>query len=88
MTSQNHVWHPPGLLEPSNLDSNYTVNRQLRILHLEDDPDFSELVKSILALDGLAPLACLRIRDGAAINIAARARASNNRNLSIYACEV
>jgi DNA-binding NtrC family response regulator len=29
------------------------MNRLLRILHLEDEPDFAELVKTLLAQDGL-----------------------------------
>jgi PAS domain S-box-containing protein len=31
----------------------YFVNRPLRILHLEDDPDYSDLVRSLLAKEGL-----------------------------------
>ncbi len=29
------------------------MNRTLQILHLEDDPDFAELVRSLFAQDGL-----------------------------------
>ena len=29
------------------------MNRKLHILHLEDDPDFAELVRSLFAQDGL-----------------------------------
>src|SRR5882724_8433507 len=29
------------------------MNKRLRILHLEDEPDFAELVKSLFAQDGL-----------------------------------
>ena len=28
------------------------MNRQLRILHLEDDPDYCDLVQSLLAKEG------------------------------------
>ena len=29
------------------------MNRKLQILHLEDDPDFAELVRSLFVQDGL-----------------------------------
>src|SRR6185369_5735299 len=31
----------------------YTLDKPLRILHLEDEPDFAELVKSLFSQDGL-----------------------------------
>jgi len=39
--------------EISRLIGLFFVNRPLRILHLEDDPDYSDLVSSLLAKEGL-----------------------------------
>src|SRR5947208_17160346 len=43
------------LLSQSRLDRTRRImHRPLRILHLEDDPDFSQLVRSLLEKEGLA----------------------------------
>lgn len=42
------------LPNPSIDSSNNTVNRPLRILHIEDDPDFCDLVRSLLEREGLS----------------------------------
>src|SRR5437588_12712342 len=42
------------LLSHSQLLRNYcAMNKPLRVLHLEDDPDFSDLVRSLLAQEGI-----------------------------------
>src|SRR5260221_2241030 len=42
-------------LTQSELEPSASLKRRVRILHLEDEPDFCELVESVLVRDGLAP---------------------------------
>src|SRR5947209_9288218 len=55
----SHLWHQDCLFRIEYLAKNARyVNAPLRILHLEDDPDFSDLVRTLLATEGV----CAEVR--------------------------